>query len=43
MRTQMEGETFAGRVMKNTALAMLEKGVAELFLAIRQVIFAPRK
>jgi hypothetical protein len=43
MRTQMEGETFAGRVMKNTALAMMEKGIAELFLAIRQVIFAPRK
>lgn len=43
MRGQMDGETFVGRVAKNTALAMLEKGIAELFLALRQAIFAPRK
>jgi hypothetical protein len=41
MRPQMAGETFLERVVKNAALSMLEKGAAECFLAIRQMILAP--
>lgn len=41
MRVQMDGETFLERVVKNAALAMLEKGAAECFLAIRQMLLAP--
>ncbi len=41
MRHQMVGESFFGRALKNVLLVMIEKGIAECFLAIRQMIFAP--
>lgn len=41
MRPQLPGESFLGRVAKNTFLAILEKACAEAFLAIRQMILAP--
>lgn len=42
MRPQMQGEGFMERMVKNVALSMLEKGVAECLLAIRQMVFAPK-
>lgn len=41
MRVQMNGESFFERALKNALLGALERGAAECFLAIRQMLLAP--
>lgn len=41
VRNQLQGESFVGRVAKNTALAMIESLFGQCFLAIRQLILPP--
>jgi len=43
MRPQFPSETFATRVAKNMALAGLESAIGELFLGVRQFVWAPRR
>lgn len=40
-RPQLPGETFMGRVVKNAGLAMMESFFASMFLAVRQMTWAP--
>lgn len=41
MRPQMGDETFFGRVVKNTGLAMLESFFGQCLLAVRQMVLPP--
>jgi hypothetical protein len=41
MRPQLQGEGFFDRVVKNAALSMMESFFASMFLAVRQMIWAP--
>jgi hypothetical protein len=41
MRPQMQGESYAGRWIKNVGLSMLEAGLMHTFLAVRQLTLPP--
>lgn len=42
LRTQMPGESFSQRMVKNIGLAMLESIFASMFLAVRQMVWEPQ-